>query len=313
MLVATETGDDAGVYRLSERQALVQTVDFFTPIVDDPYDYGRVAAANALSDVYAMGGRPITALCITCFPDKVLGGEVLVRIMQGAEDKVAEAGASILGGHSVSDPELKFGLAVTGLVDPARIVRNAGARPGDLLVLTKPLGTGILSSAVKKGRLGPDEARQLTETMAELNRVAGEEMARHEVHAATDVTGFGILGHARGMVRASNVAFHLGFDQLPLLPRALSLAGEGVVTRGDRTNAVLVEDVADLDPALAKPEVSILMDPQTSGGLLMAVARGDAERLVSALHGRGIAAAAVVGSVAAGPARLVVTRRVETT
>lgn len=307
VLVATETGDDAGVYRLDDRRALVQTVDFFTPVVDDPYDFGRVAAANALSDVYAMGGRPLTALAIVCFPDTVLPATVLVDIMRGAQASVAAADASIIGGHSVRDAEIKFGLAVTGTVDPDRIRRNRGALPGDLLVLTKPLGTGIVATALRKGELSDARRVELTETMARLNRAAAESMEPLDVHAATDVTGFGLAGHAWGMARASGASITFHFDRLPLLAGARELAESGFLTRGGRDNAELVRDVCHIDPALQPAEVAIVMDPQTSGGLLVSLPADAAATLIERLAARG-ERGWIVGEVAAGEAGLRIAR-----
>ena len=277
VLVATETADDAGVYRLQDDLALVQTVDFFTPILDDPHDFGRVAAANSISDVYAMGGRPLTALSVLCFPEKDLPPEVALQIMEGARRSAGEAGVAILGGHSVSDSELKFGLAVTGTVHPDHVWRNRGARPGDVLLLTKPLGSGILSTAHKKGALSSERRKQLTEVMATLNRSAAEGLAGLDVHACTDVTGFGLAGHAAEMARASDVCLELRFVDLPLLDGTLELA-ETFLTRGERTNAELTADVLRGDDALTRPQRSVLLDPQTSGGLLVALSEDDAER-----------------------------------
>lgn len=285
MLVDQHTLDDAGVYRLDAKRALVQTVDFFTPVVDDPYDYGRIAAANALSDVYAMGGRPLTALALVGFPDGRLEPWVLGEILRGGRDTMDHAGVAIVGGHSVKDPELKFGYSVTGLVDPKRLLTNAAVRPGDRLLLTKPLGTGVLATALKHGRLEPALVRRLTRQMAALNRDAAGLALRHGACAATDVTGFGLVGHAAQMARASGVTLRLRPRPDWFLPRTLELARDGEVAGGLRNNrayygaAVRVEDV-DETTELA------LYDPQTSGGLLIAIAPRRFAALARALRAR---------------------------
>lgn len=270
LVVGHETFDDAGIFVLSDDLALVQTVDFFAPIVDDPYLFGQIAAANALSDVYAMGGEPLTALNIVAFPADKLPIDVLGEILRGGQDKVHEAGAVVAGGHSILDDEPKFGLAVTGRVHPKRIFTNAAARPGDRLVLTKPLGTGILSTVMKRGQLADDIARPLYATMARLNRDAARAATAVGVRCATDVTGFGLLGHASHIARASAVTLRIDVARLPLLPGAREAAQRGVRTGGaERNNAYLASLVAwgsasDVDRA-------ILIDPQTSGGLLVAI------------------------------------------
>ncbi len=270
VLVDHTTLDDAGIFRLSGTTALVQTVDFFTPIVDDPYDYGRVAATNALSDVYAMGGTPLTSLALLCFPDGTLGPEVLREVLRGGQDAMRRARCSIVGGHSVRDPELKFGYAVTGRVDTRRMLTNAGARVGDRLLLTKPLGTGVLSTALKHGKLEPALVERLTTQMATLNRAASEIAVRHRLRAATDVTGFSLLGHASQMADASGVTFELAPSPEWLLPRVLELADAGEIAGGVRRNRAFYGprvDLGTLPDALA----IALFDPQTSGGLLLAV------------------------------------------
>ncbi len=296
MLVGTETWDDAGVIRVSAELALVQTVDFFTPIVDDPRDFGAVAAANALSDCYAMGGTPWTALGIVGFPQKTLPLEVLVATMQGAQEILAEAGVALLGGHTVKDPEFKFGLAVTGRVHPDRIVRNRGARPGDLLLLTKPLGTGILATAIKREQLDPETAALLVRTMRTLNRAAGEAMVEAGAHAATDITGFGLIGHALHMARASEVTLRFTASAMPALPRAHELLAAGVFPGGLKDNA------AALAPHVRMPDdaaLRLLFDPQTSGGLLVSLAPADEARFQAGLAARGAPPAARVGEVVA--------------
>lgn len=296
MLVGTETWDDAGVIRVSAELALVQTVDFFTPIVDDPRDFGAVAAANALSDCYAMGGMPWTALGIVGFPQKTLPLDVLVATMQGAQEVLVEAGVALLGGHTVKDPEFKFGLAVTGRVHPDRIVRNRGARPGDRLFLTKPLGTGILATAIKRERLDPETAALLVRTMRTLNRAAGEAMVEAGAHAATDITGFGLIGHALNMARASEVTFRFTASAMPVLPGAREFLAAGVFPGGLKDNAAaLARDVRMPDD----PALRLLFDPQTSGGLLVSLAPADEARFQAALAARGAPPAARVGEVLA--------------
>lgn len=270
LLVGHETFDDAGVFRLSDDLALVQTVDFFAPIVDDPYDFGQVAAANALSDVYAMGGEPLTALSIAGFPTGRLPLEVLSAILRGGQDKVHEAGASLVGGHTINDDEVKFGLAVTGRVHPLRILSNARARPGDVLVLTKPLGTGLIATALKLGKAEAVHEATMITSMKRLNRDAAR--AAHEVgvQCATDVTGYGLLGHASHIARASSVSLHLRVRALPLLPGTREALASGVRTGGaERNDAFVAPHVAW--GSVTAEERAILVDPQTSGGLLVAV------------------------------------------
>ncbi len=270
LLVGRETFDDAGVVQLSDELALVQTVDFFAPIVDDPYLFGQIAAANALSDVYAMGGEPLTALNIVAFPVEKLPISVLAEILRGGQDKVHEAGAVVAGGHSIIDDEPKFGLAVTGRVHPKRILTNAAARAGDRLVLTKPLGTGVLSTVMKRGHLADDVAQPLYSTMARLNRDAARAATALGVRCATDVTGFGLLGHASHIARASSVTLRIDVARLPLLAGVREAVRRGVRTGGaERNDAYLANLVAWGD--VSDDDRAILVDPQTSGGLLAAV------------------------------------------
>lgn len=306
VLVGTSTSDDAAVYRLDDRRALVQTVDFITPIVDDPYDYGQIAAANSLSDVYAMGGRPLMALNIVCFPSKKVPLEVLGRILEGGRDKAREAGIEIVGGHSVDDAEPKYGLVVTGLVDPARVLTNVGARPGDLLVLTKPLGAGVLTTAIKRGKLGPAPAARITEVMKTLNRAAAECLDGLEVHALTDVTGFGLLGHLSEMVRGTNVAVRLKVDSVPVLDEVRPLIREGVYPGGATRNLQAAADVVDW-PADAPDDVKLMLaDPQTSGGLLIAIAPRDLDTLLARLRSAATLAHAVIGEFCDGAGRILI-------
>lgn len=290
LLVGIDGVDDAGVYQLTDDLALVQTVDFFPPIVDDPFTFGQVAAANALSDVYAMGGRPITALNILGFPAK-MPVEVIGEILRGGAEKVAEAGAVIAGGHSVKDNELKYGLAVTGLIHPQKIMANKGARPGDWLILTKPIGTGILSTALKRGLAQPDEIAALTRSMTALNKIAGEAMVQFGAHAATDITGFGLAGHAYEMAHASQVTFEIAFERLRLLPGVADYAQQGVLTGGGSANRQYLADKVNFAESLPTHVQELVFDPQTSGGLLIAIGQPAAEKLLRHLQDHGLNAA----------------------
>ena len=274
-----EAADDAGVYRLTPELALIQTVDFFTPIVNDPYQFGAIAAANALSDIYAMGGRPLMALNIACFPLKTAPADTLKAILRGGLDKVHEAGALLVGGHSVEDPELKYGLAVTGVVHPERIFTKGGARAGDRLILTKPLGTGIIATALK-GRLASKEAEAAAiRVMSALNRAAAEALEGLEVHAVTDITGFGLLGHGLEMARACQVELTISAARVPVLSWAREYAAMGLVPAGSHANRRFCENHLTLDPRVDQVDVDLLSDAQTSGGLFIAVARRRMARL----------------------------------
>jgi selenide,water dikinase len=283
------------VYRLSDEVALVLTVDYFTPIVDDPYAFGQIAAANSLSDVYAMGGRPIAMLSIVGFPRDKLPMAVLGEILRGGADKAREAGVSVVGGHSIDDAEPKIGYAVTGLVHPARVWRNVGARPGDALVLTKPLGTGIISTAIKQGKAPEPAVTAAVRTMAALNRAAAEAAATVAVHAATDVTGFGLLGHLREMTLGSKVRARLHARRIPLLPGVVALAEAGLVPGGTRRNLRATADAVRWEPALPEPLRTVIGDAQTSGGLL--VATPDGPGLLAALATAGVEGAATIGEI----------------
>jgi selenide,water dikinase len=285
VLVDHSTLDDAGVFLHGRGEALVQTADFFTPIVDDPYDYGQVAAANALSDVYAMGGKPLTALALLCYPDAELPPEVMREILRGGQDKMVEAGVSILGGHSVRDAELKFGYSVTGVVQRRSLLTNAGVRAGDRLLLTKPLGTGILATALKHGKLDATLTRRLTRNMTNLNRRAAEAAVEFRARAATDVTGFGFLGHATQMADASGVSLRLRPTTRWFLPRALDLAAAGEVAAGLLKNREFYGTSVD-ENGVPEPMCRALYDPQTSGGLLIAATRRTAPALLAALERR---------------------------
>jgi len=299
LLVGIDTRDDAGVFRVREDLALVQTVDFFTPIVDDPYWYGAIAAANSFSDVYAMGGTPLTALNLVCFPIEHAPPEVLADILRGGYDKAQEAGVVIVGGHSVDDLEPKYGMAVTGVVHPDKVVTNAGATPGDLLVLTKPLGTGIITTAAKFEECPPEVLEEAIRVMATLNRGAAEAMQEVGVHAATDVTGFGLLGHLHQMALASGVAFRIFAREVPLLPEVERLAQQGNTTRGGDLNREYLGEQLHCAEDVAPVKQQVLLDPQTSGGLVIAVPRERVDRLLEALQARHTPCAAVIGEVLA--------------
>jgi selenide,water dikinase len=306
VLVGLHTGDDAGVYRLDPERALIQTVDFITPVVDDPHLFGQIAAANALSDVYAMGGRPLTALNVVCYPACDLASETLGEILAGGAAKVREAGASLLGGHTVDNPELVYGLSVTGLVAPDAVLANAGARPGDVLVLTKPLGLGLLATAVKGGLAAPDQARAMGEVMAALNRVAAEHLGEFEAHAVTDVTGFGLAGHALAVARESRVELVLRWDEVPVLPGAGEALRLGLVPAGAYRNREAYAERLEVSTPDAEDVSLFLCDPQTSGGLLVALPAHRAEAYVTRLREEGVVWAAVIGEVRQGPPRLMV-------
>jgi selenide, water dikinase len=295
VLVGSETSDDAAVYRLTDELALVFTVDYFTPIVDEPYAYGQIAAANSLSDVYAMGGRPITMLSIVGFPRDKLPLGLLGEILKGGAEKAREAGVAVVGGHSIDDAEPKIGYAVAGLVHPARIWRNVGARPGDRLVLTKPIGTGIISTAIKQGKAPAATVDAAVRTMATLNRAAAEAAAQGTVHAVTDVTGFGLLGHLRGMTAGSGVAARLHAGAIPLLPEVVTLAAAGYVPGGTKRNLRAVAEVVRWDSAIPEVLRTVIGDAQTSGGLL--VATPDAPGLLQALARAGVVEARLIGEI----------------
>ena len=293
LLVGITTCDDAGVYKLSDELALVQTVDFFTPIVDDPYAFGAIAAANALSDIYAMGGRPLTALNLLAYPVSALDPETVAEILRGGADKLQEAGVVVVGGHTIDDTEPKYGAAVTGTIHPQRIVTNAAAQPGDLLVLTKPLGTGIISTAIKAARAPADVVAAAVESMVRLNAAAATAMLEVGVHAATDVTGFGLLGHLREMLAASGVGAELHAAAVPVLPGTLDLLAQGHVPGGSRRNLDAVRAWITIAPAVPAHVPLLLADAQTSGGLLIAAAANRAAQLQAALQAHGTPAAVI--------------------
>ena len=295
MLVGTETSDDAGVYRLRPDLAIVNTVDFFTPIVDDPYLFGQIAAANSLSDVYAMGGEPKTCMNIVCFPKGKMDIEILGEILKGGADKVKESGAVIIGGHSIIDEEIKYGMAVTGVIHPEKIFRNVGVQEGDALVLTKPLGTGIISTALKKGKASKESIDGAVASMTMLNAAASTVARKYPVHACSDVTGFGILGHALGMASGSSVTLVLESSKLPLLHRAARLAEKGYLTGGCKRNRDYLQDKITIEKSIRQGLVEVAFDPQTSGGLLIAVAKRYAAKLVDDLLAAGVKDAVEVG------------------
>jgi len=294
VLVGFDHADDAGVYKISPELALVQTVDFFTPIVDDPYVFGQIAATNSLSDVYAMGGRPMSALALVCFPEKGDLG-VLEQILAGGLSKMVEAGCTVIGGHSIRDEETKFGYAVTGSIHPQHVLTNAGAQPGDALLLTKALGTGVISTAIKRGQAEPEWLEAATLSMTTLNRSAADVAALHRfhVHAMTDITGFGLIGHAREVALASGVSLRLNPGKVPLLPGALACVSQGFIPGGLKANRQFAECQVDYEDGIPDEVKTILFDPQTAGGLLIAVAAEDAEALRAALRNAGVDASRI--------------------
>ncbi len=297
LIAGIEHARDAGIYKLNDELALVQTVDFFTPIVDDPYYFGQIAAANSLSDVYAMGGRPLTAMNIVCFPIKTMDISVFQDMLCGGLDKLREAGVVLVGGHSVDDPQLKFGLSVTGLIHPSKVVLNTSVKPGDKLILTKPLGTGIISTAIKRGVAGDETVARIVTSMATLNRKASELMVEAGAHACTDITGFGLLGHASAMVEGSDVGMVIYSAQVPYFPEAKELAEAGVVPGGLGRNRDFRIKMVDLDPKVPTYMADLLFDPQTSGGLLISIDPKKADALLKKLRRSGVSDAAIIGEI----------------
>jgi selenide,water dikinase len=291
VLVGYESADDAGVFRLQDDVALVQTVDFFTPVADDPEIYGRVAAINALNDIYAMGGRPLTALAIVCYPQKE-SFEVLGQILRGGQLAMNEAGVIILGGHSIDDAEIKFGYAVTGVINPQKVITNGGAKPGDTLVLTKRIGTGAISTGIKHEKASQTAVEAALKTMTSSAAVASEVMVSLKAHACTDITGFGLLGHAYEMAQASDVCLVIEAERVPLLPDVLDLIAQGMLTRGDKNNRVYVGDTVSIAENISREMQSALFDPQTAGGLLISIDKSKVEELMSKVTG-----AAIIGEV----------------
>ena len=301
LLVGLDRADDAGVYRVSDDLALVQTIDFFPPMVDDPYSFGQIAAANALSDVYAMGGTPKTAMNIVAFPAKTMDLSVLRLVIEGGLDKMREAGVVLVGGHTVEDSELKYGLSVTGYIHPDRILTKRNLQCGDCLVLTKPIGTGIIATAIKAGLADQGVTERVTAAMATLNRAAAAIMQDFSVHACTDITGFGFLGHLAEMTVDSGYGVRIKAGQVPVYPEALEWAAMGLIPAGAYNNRSFRGSFVEFGAEVSQRMQDLLFDPQTSGGLLIAVAPGDAEQLVHALRTGGVEAAAIVGEVVAGP------------
>lgn len=297
LLVGAETGDDAAVYKLDDNTSLILTVDFFTPITDDPYEFGLIAAANSLSDVYAMGGRPLLAMNIVGFPAD-LARDVLPDVLKGGYAKAAEAGCLIVGGHTVDDPEPKYGLSVVGLVEPHKQVTNTGAQPGDSLVLTKPIGTGIIATGCKQGKSPPDILKTAIDTMVTLNRAAAESMMKVGVNACTDVTGFGLLGHLRSIVRASGMSATIHYNRVPVLPGTWDLLAQGVVPGGTHRNLRSLADTLDWHPDMTEEQQLLLCDAQTSGGLLISVPQDRLQPLLSELGAAGVNTKAVIGEIA---------------
>jgi selenide,water dikinase len=291
VLVGFDHADDAGVYKITPDLAMVQTVDFFTPVVDDPYTFGQIAATNALSDVYAMGGKPITSLALVCFPEKA-DLDILERILAGGLSKMVEAGCVVIGGHSIRDDETKFGYSVTGLIDPKKILANAGAQPGDVLIFTKAIGTGVISTAIKKGKAEPAWIDAAVQSMTMLNKRAAEVIRRSDfrIHAMTDITGFGMIGHAREMALASGVALRLHADAIPILPGALECVRAGYIPGGLNNNRDFAECMVEYESTISLEVKSLLFDPQTAGGLLISVAANDSEQLLNELQNAGVPA-----------------------
>lgn len=308
LLVGHETSDDAGVYKLTDSIALIQTVDYFTPIVDDPYMFGQIAAANSLSDVYAMGGEPKTVLNIVGYPIKKLGANMLAEILRGAADKVKEAGALTVGGHSIDDQEPKFGLSVTGIVHPDKVWKNVGAKPGDVLVLTKPIGVGILTTGIKRSVVTPEQEQAVTETMAMLNKMAAQVLTDYHPHAVTDVTGFGLLGHSSEMARGSEVSFEISFNQVPILEGATELAKTGVVPGGSKSNHKWLNDDVVYDDILPEEQL-VLCDAITSGGLLVSLSEAEAQHYLDGLHSNGLVHASIIGRVFEKKEKLIYVKR----
>jgi selenide, water dikinase len=299
VLVGFDKADDAGVYLVSPELALVQTVDFFTPIVDDPYTFGQIAATNALSDVYAMGGKPMSSLAMVCFPDKA-DTEILGQILAGGLSKMMEAGCTVIGGHSIRDPEIKFGYAVTGSIHPKRVLTNSGARAGDRLLLTKSLGTGVISTAIKKGEAKPEWIEAATKSMITLNKTGAEIALKYDVHSMTDITGFGLIGHAREMALGSGVALRLRASEVPVMAGALECIRAGFVPGGLKANREFAECVVQYADTVSEELRTLIFDPQTAGGLLISVPAGESAKMAAELKAAGLQAAEIGEAVENG-------------
>ena len=308
LLVGLESGDDAGVYKLSDDFAIIQTIDFITPIVDDPYIFGQIAAANSLSDVYTMGGKPISAMNLACLPSKTQDISVLGEILRGGMDKLREAGAALVGGHSIEDPELKYGLSVTGVVHPANLITKEGAQIGDKLIITKPLGTGIVSTALKGGMAGGEAVTRITASMTTLNKRASELMLEAGAHACTDITGFGLLGHACGMIENNTLGMEINIAAIPIFPEVRGLAKMGLIPGGTYRNKEFRLTMIEHASVIGDDIWSILFDPQTSGGLLISIASANADTLIENLHRQGIEDAAIIGDIIEGPRGMITVR-----
>jgi len=292
--------DNAGVYKLTDELAIVQTVDFFTPVVDDPYSFGQIAVVNALSDIYTMGAKPLTAMNIVCFPTETMDISVLQAVLQGGASKMVEAGVVLTGGHSIDDTELKYGLAVTGVIHPKKLLTNGGAKAGDKLILTKPLGTGIISTALKQGLANKKAVDKITKSMLTLNRKASEIMQEVGVHACTDITGFGFIGHIAQFAENSRVGFNINLAALPIFPEAIEYAKKGIGPGGLQRNRDFYSPHVKASAKLSTYMMDILYDPQTSGGLMLAVTPSKAERLLASLKAAGVTDAAIIGDVVKG-------------
>lgn len=301
LIVGLDRADDAGVYKVTDDLALIQTVDFFTPIVDDPYWFGQIAAANALSDVYAMGGVPKTAMNLVAFPVKDMDIDILRQVIQGGLDKMREADVVLVGGHSVEDKELKYGLSVTGFIHPGKVLTKKNLKIGDRLILTKPLGTGIINTAIKGALASPEIIEVVTRLMAALNRTAAEVMASYSVHACTDITGFGLLGHLTEMVKGSGCGVRLESRNIPILSETLSYAGMGLIPAGAYHNREFFQPTVHFDPSVDRIVQDIFFDPQTSGGLLICVDKNEVDGLLEALKEEGVQDSAIIGEVISGP------------
>ena len=306
LIVGVERADDAGVYKITDDLAIVQTVDFFTPIVDDPYWFGQIAAANALSDIYAMGGTPKTAMNLVAFPVKDMDISILRQIIQGGVDKMNEAGVVLVGGHSVEDKELKYGLSVTGFIRPDRVLTKKNLQMGDCLILTKPLGTGIISTAIKGGLASNEIIDTVTQLMATLNRDAAKVMQDYPVHACTDITGFGLLGHIVEMVKDSGLGIRIHAKSIPILLETLNYAGMGLMPAGAYKNREFYEPFVEMLPTVDRLVQDVLYDPQTSGGLLICLDRDNADGLLQSLKEKGIHGAAMIGEVVSEPKEKIV-------